>query len=1101
MQGVTPEQRRASMSFVVAFQVALLGGACDYAFGRRALIVPGEISGTAVRQDDAERPSPFASVALQGGTFVRRTRVDGGFVMAGLPAGPWVVRLAEDEDGDGNAERTAFRAARIAPCAGCGAGELGGVLLGDVGLDGAFALSGTMSIELDGAPLPDGAGPFLGRVVVTRELCVPGDPSRFTSDCAAVAAADVDRISVGVEALAAVDSAGTFVVPAIGSGPVFVYALAFESNASEGGLGRLVAAAPAVAVTGLAGRSIELAPIRVDLKEHALGPVEVTVRLAPPPVGEVRLIFSAGAVASCGGLLPLGASEHVVEGAEHVRVTTDPGIVAITACAESGSGVLTDALVLPAPDADAQAQVGPIFLRTDDGCGDPRDCDGDGLQGLPLLSTTDSDAQTRSEDVSIWQSCVAPCAAAFGTDAGAASCTANNGQIYDCDDDGDGQPDVTEASECYGPGLGTDLDGDGECSRQDAFPSCADNDPTSCPSFQPFTPPPPSTELTFEICLDDPEPLTAGCRVVGVGASKLDGVPTHREVYTLSDERYGGERLVMAIELDEDRFGVGAVSLDYNPVGVPRWLKLSGERMALERSANPPYHVGPLSRDDAEGSVLTVWSERVFGVVLGRETRLIRTQAPTGTDVEERYVRRSFDFGKLDVLGGFRISEELEDVDSDCAADVRRVVEWDDVGLPIAVAIDEGANGNTDFFFEAVRETTGCPDNAQTSCTQVTLEVGGARALRYLARLFDTGRVDTVWLEETTDGAVTATRRVSFERDITDPRADRRGQPLAKEVLVDGDAARITFAYDDEGRLALMTMTPWRRLDDGTEATRTFRFEPSSGLITAIETTAGARTTRRKFTPYRASHPDFAHPDTALPNAALPAADAEEWVVVDGCTESAGWARCSTREDCAGLAATPECGAVRVAESAGAELVAACSAPVEPDTFCGPALVNGADCAGICDAPTGGKCAPFCVIDADCAEGRVCVDGAYGVLGNDGTPLGVCMEPCEAQSDCLFSDFRSCVLSASRSPLAPVVKVCDGHRGLEVLGAFAAEPLACRTNLLLPPEASGQPTGMCTQLCTTDSDCADPLPRCATSTVDASRDTGWLELSVCAPSL
>ncbi|HEY1097647.1 MAG TPA: hypothetical protein VGF99_01915, partial [Myxococcota bacterium] len=53
---------------------------------------------------------------------------------------------------------------------------------------------------------------------------------------------------------------------------------------------------------------------------------------------------------------------------------------------------------------------------------------------------------------------------------------------FDCDDDADGQPDVTEPLACIGAGRGTDLDGDGLCSIVDSYPQCADNTALGCPA-------------------------------------------------------------------------------------------------------------------------------------------------------------------------------------------------------------------------------------------------------------------------------------------------------------------------------------------------------------------------------------------------------------------------------------------------------------------------------------------------------------------------------------------------------------------------------------------------------------------------------------------
>jgi hypothetical protein len=109
------------------------------------------------------------------------------------------------------------------------------------------------------------------------------------------------------------------------------------------------------------------------------------------------------------------------------------------------------------------AILGPVELPEfadpcDDGKGG-RDCDHDGLPGLALpanpLDASDPVYQQ-------YKTCAAECADKLGPALVGATCTVDN-KKFDCDDDGDGQPDVTEDPACLGPGLGTDWDGDGLC--------------------------------------------------------------------------------------------------------------------------------------------------------------------------------------------------------------------------------------------------------------------------------------------------------------------------------------------------------------------------------------------------------------------------------------------------------------------------------------------------------------------------------------------------------------------------------------------------------------------------------------------------------------
>ena len=107
--------------------------------------------------------------------------------------------------------------------------------------------------------------------------------------------------------------------------------------------------------------------------------------------------------------------------------------------------------------------------------GGGRDCDRDGLPGLPFPSGTDDP---------VWAACVSACEDALGVDGAHATCT-SGGEEVDCDDDGDGQPDVTEPPKCFGPAVGTDFDGDDLCEpAEDPFPYCDGDDCTS-PEFAP----------------------------------------------------------------------------------------------------------------------------------------------------------------------------------------------------------------------------------------------------------------------------------------------------------------------------------------------------------------------------------------------------------------------------------------------------------------------------------------------------------------------------------------------------------------------------------------------------------------------------------------
>src|SRR5687767_5175835 len=99
-------------SLIVAV-VVVTSASCIYEFNRTVDVKPGDISGVAVRADLGNDPAPFAQVAVQGGSLVRRTRENGAFLIRGLAEGAWVLRFSDDDDGDNENERTSFSASRI----------------------------------------------------------------------------------------------------------------------------------------------------------------------------------------------------------------------------------------------------------------------------------------------------------------------------------------------------------------------------------------------------------------------------------------------------------------------------------------------------------------------------------------------------------------------------------------------------------------------------------------------------------------------------------------------------------------------------------------------------------------------------------------------------------------------------------------------------------------------------------------------------------------------------------------------------------------------------------------------------------------------------
>ena len=94
-----------------------------------------------------------------------------------------------------------------------------------------------------------------------------------------------------------------------------------------------------------------------------------------------------------------------------------------------------------------------------------RDCDHDGRLSLPLPDPLSADINSIK---ALYSACAPTCIAAFGPELVDATCEVD-GQVFDCDDDADGQADVTEPLACLGAANGTDRNGNGLCEQsQDA---------------------------------------------------------------------------------------------------------------------------------------------------------------------------------------------------------------------------------------------------------------------------------------------------------------------------------------------------------------------------------------------------------------------------------------------------------------------------------------------------------------------------------------------------------------------------------------------------------------------------------------------------------
>jgi hypothetical protein len=490
----------ASTLLVFALGVPVPFGGCGFLFvsfdfEREVELSPGEVRGVVVRADQDGVVAPFASVIVEGGA-IRRAGADGGFTIKGLSAGAWVFRAEDDADGDGFPERTTLVSAIVrqgTPSSlipgSAAEPELSSVLLGNVRVDGTSKVTGRLLVEsADVRVTPEDAG-LIGRVLVTREFDLP------------TAATDVfDLVTLGSETLAAPDATGKFVMPAVGTGTFQLIAFLFEKG-PDNALGALVGASAPLQVRGFAGETLDLfdTPLVVEPFD-AVGSRIVQLPLSPPPAIDVYAFFGPPGLE----LPPCEVSPattqpppfahvsrtEIVEADGEARLTLPFGVFDVAVCTVDGQdgprGQMFQVTVAPhsAGPAAPPMLLAPVQLTADDPCGDPSvpDCDGDGTPGLPAFS---------DDNAADWAACVSPCRLAFGSVQSVRLCHIGS-TTYDCDDDGDGQPDVTESPACYGLGRGTDLDGDGRCLTQDPFPHCAANNAVDCdadaPEFDPTVP-------------------------------------------------------------------------------------------------------------------------------------------------------------------------------------------------------------------------------------------------------------------------------------------------------------------------------------------------------------------------------------------------------------------------------------------------------------------------------------------------------------------------------------------------------------------------------------------------------------------------------------
>lgn len=469
---------RPGRVLLVGFLLQPLVFGCLYDLPRTEDLGDGEVRGRAIHTDGT--PIASARVVVQGAPRAAEAGDDGRFAVRGLSAGPVVLLVTDDQDGDGTPDAAARVSATLIDaaipknatdgCTGTPPVVPTSVLLGDVVLAPTRTLSGTVQLD-DGS----GARSLAGS---ERALVVRTSSSSFAED-------DEGSMLQGpVEAAAGVAADSSFALRGVRADDedIELTVLVFEAAAGPHAPSFFGTLRVATGDDDVAMVADQRAPAQTGVELALTGAftdVEIgTVSFELPAGGDVAPPDGALQRAEKNGFAGYLVVDAPV-GLYHVGVFPSPDSTDVT------EGFLRGALVLPlgAWGATDARIAGPIELAAADPCADAdgaRDCDHDGRR--TLASPDDPSA------LPDWAACAPACADAFGPGGDGATCEVD-GAAIDCDDDGDGQPDVTEPAHCLGPGRGTDLDGDERCEPgEDPFPSCASDDPAACPT--PFSPPP-----------------------------------------------------------------------------------------------------------------------------------------------------------------------------------------------------------------------------------------------------------------------------------------------------------------------------------------------------------------------------------------------------------------------------------------------------------------------------------------------------------------------------------------------------------------------------------------------------------------------------------
>lgn len=524
LNGTEPSGRWVRL-MIVMFCFWCMGG-CHvlvFDFSREDALNRGDVAGHVVQNAQTRTQIPYARVDGIGARRVQTSRIDGYFRLEGLELGHWFISVTADQDGDGIADFFGLHVADMVADVHTDTYLLAesqdrvGIQMGRIEASSTVELSGRVSVEdgaNSGSPFDLG---FVGRVFAYRAIGLQGEGAE-------------EVYTLPAEAWTSVDAEGNFHFPAIGRGEVQLVAALYELDQSgQPHLGTVAHIHSPQSVEINDNVDTQDLTISLNPPTGSLETRDVAFRLQPGAAESIYFIFTPPGTSAppCSDApwvrengdqvfetFPDAFPSRQVESAATVQVNAPLGVWDIVACEGVSSFESRPHLfsqVIPADDS-AIADIylaGPIQFIDEPTCagtalGGPgevdtattldrltsnldgpsdaieaesfRDCDRDGLVGLPVFPELGGPSDLT---IDIWTQCSVQCEQLWGSALARASCRHDEG-IFDCDDDGDGQPDVTEEQACYGIGKGTDHDGDGLCSVADPFPFCDANRAETC---------------------------------------------------------------------------------------------------------------------------------------------------------------------------------------------------------------------------------------------------------------------------------------------------------------------------------------------------------------------------------------------------------------------------------------------------------------------------------------------------------------------------------------------------------------------------------------------------------------------------------------------